>query len=77
MSVLGYAILNKNHVGHLLLCMQSVLYHIYNCLCTPFIILQDLLLPHLLDAMHIEKNVTVSLVKTMSNAKGTKSDSLA
>jgi hypothetical protein len=39
--------------------------------------LQDLELPHLLDCMHIEKNVTVSLIRTMSNAKGAKSDSLA
>jgi hypothetical protein len=38
---------------------------------------QDLELPHLLDAMHIEKNIIVSMIRTMSNAKGVKSDSLA
>jgi hypothetical protein len=41
------------------------------------LIVQDLELPHLLDAMHIEKNITVSLMRTFSNAKGAKSDSLA
>jgi hypothetical protein len=39
--------------------------------------MQDLELPHLLDAMHIEKNIIVSLIRTMSNVKGAKSDSLA
>jgi hypothetical protein len=39
--------------------------------------LQDLELPHLLDPMHIEKNIIVSLIRTMSNAKGAKADSLA
>jgi hypothetical protein len=38
---------------------------------------QDLLLPHLLDPMHIEKNIIVSLIRTFSNVKGTKADSLA
>jgi hypothetical protein len=38
--------------------------------------LQDLELPHLLDPIHIEKNIVVSLFKTLSNAKGAKSDSL-
>jgi hypothetical protein len=38
---------------------------------------QDLELPHLLDAMHIEKNIIVSMFRTLSNAKGAKSDSLA
>jgi hypothetical protein len=39
--------------------------------------MQNSELPHLLDPMHIEKNVIVSLIRTLSNAKGTKSDSLA
>lgn len=37
--------------------------------------MQDLLIPHLLDPMHIEKNVSASLLKILSNAKGTKADS--
>lgn len=40
-------------------------------------VLQDLELPHLLDPMHIEKNIVVSFIRTMSNAKGAKADSLA
>ena len=40
-------------------------------------IVQDLLILHLLNVMHIEKNVCVSLFKTFSNCKGTKVDSLA
>jgi hypothetical protein len=41
------------------------------------VVLQDLELPHLLDPMHIEKNIVVSFIRTMSNAKGAKADSLA
>ena len=39
-------------------------------------VIQDSELPHLLDPMHIEKNIIVALTKTLSNAKGAKSDSL-
>ena len=38
--------------------------------------MQDLLIPHLLDPMHIEKNVCAALFKTFSNCKGTKADSI-
>jgi hypothetical protein len=38
---------------------------------------QHLELPHLLDPMHIEKNIIVSMIRTFSSAKGSKSDSLA
>jgi hypothetical protein len=38
---------------------------------------QYLELPHLLDPMHIEKNIVVSMIRTFSNSKGSKSDSLA
>jgi hypothetical protein len=38
--------------------------------------MQFLLAPHLLDAMHIEKNICAALVKTFSNCKGTKADGL-
>lgn len=37
---------------------------------------QKLKSPHLLDPMHIEKNVATCLFKTFSNASGTKADSL-
>lgn len=37
---------------------------------------QKLKSPHLLDPMHIEKNVAACLFKTFSNASGTKADSL-
>jgi hypothetical protein len=39
-------------------------------------LLQHLTAPHLLDAMHIKKNVCAALVKTFSNYKGTKADGL-
>ena len=39
-------------------------------------VIQDSELPHLLDPMHIEKNIIVALTKMLSNAKGAKSDSL-
>ena len=35
-----------------------------------------LLIPHLLDPMHIKKNIYAALVKTFSNCKGTKSDGI-
>jgi hypothetical protein len=41
------------------------------------VLMQKLLLPHLLDPMHIEKNIVVSLMKTLSSAKGTKADGRA
>ena len=37
--------------------------------------LQDLLIQHLLDVMHIEKNVCSILFKTLTNIKKTKDDS--
>jgi hypothetical protein len=37
--------------------------------------MQELLIQHLLDIMHIEKNICSSLYKTLTNTKGTKADS--
>ena len=38
--------------------------------------IQDSEFPHLLDPMHIKRNIIMVLTKTLSNLKGTKSDSL-
>ena len=38
---------------------------------------QDLLVHHLHDCMHIEKNVAETMMKIFSNAKGTRADRLA
>jgi hypothetical protein len=40
-------------------------------------ILQYMELPHLLDPMHIKKNIIVPMIRTISSAKGSKSNSLA
>jgi hypothetical protein len=37
---------------------------------------QEHLLPHTLDVMHIEKNICVTLFKTITNAKGTKANTV-
>ncbi len=38
--------------------------------------MQNHLIPHLLDPMHIEKNLCSALFKTITNAKGTKANSV-
>lgn len=40
------------------------------------LILQTLKCPHLLDPMHVEKNISAAIFKTFSNCKGTKADSM-
>jgi hypothetical protein len=40
-------------------------------------VLQYLKVPHLLDVMHTEKNVCAALLKTFTNCKGSRADSLA